>query len=232
MTTIRDNLASVRGAIAEAESLAKRPAGSVRLLAVSKTFPAEDVAEALACGQTCFGENRVQELASKVPVLPASVEWHLIGSLQSNKAAKAAALAAWIHSVDSEKLVRKISAAASSLGKTVNILLEVNSGEDAKTGFRSGDDLRASLETALALPGLSVRGLMTMAPLGSTESELHRVFAALRERRDTLAKEFGIALPELSMGMSGDFREAIAEGATIVRIGTAIFGGRTYPAAN
>ena len=230
MDTIRDHLASVREAIATAEAAANRPAGSVRLLAVSKTFPAEDVAEALACGQTCFGENRVQELASKVPVLPPSVEWHLIGSLQSNKAAKAAALASWIHSVDSEKLVRKISAAAVALGKTVNILLEVNSGEDSKTGFRSADDLRASLEAALALPGLSVRGLMTMAPLGSTEPELHRVFASLRDTRDTLAKEFGVALPELSMGMSGDFREAIAEGATIVRIGTAIFGGRTYPA--
>ena len=230
MNTIRDHLASVREAIAAAEAAANRPAGSVRLLAVSKTFPAEDVAEALACGQTCFGENRVQELAAKVPVLPDSVEWHLIGSLQSNKAAKAAALASWIHSVDSEKLVRKISAAAVALGKTVNILLEVNSGEDSKTGFRSDDDLRASLEAALGLPGLSVRGLMTMAPLGSTEPELHRVFASLRERRDALANEFGVALPELSMGMSGDFREAIAEGATIVRIGTAIFGGRTYPA--
>ena len=230
MNTIRDHLASVREAIAAAEAAANRPAGSVRLLAVSKTFPAEDVAEALACGQTCFGENRVQELAAKVPVLPDSVEWHLIGSLQSNKAAKAAALASWIHSVDSEKLVRKISAAAVALGKTVNILLEVNSGEDSKTGFRSDDDLRASLEAALGLPGLSVRGLMTMAPLGSTEPELHRVFASLRDTRDTLAKEFGVALPELSMGMSGDFREAIAEGATIVRIGTAIFGGRTYPA--
>ena len=230
MDTIREHLAAVRDAIAAAESAANRPAGSVRLLAVSKTFPAEDVAEALACGQTCFGENRVQELAAKVPVLPATVEWHLIGSLQSNKAAKAAALAAWIHSVDSEKLVRKISAAAAELGKTVNILFEVNSGEDAKTGFRSDDDLRASLQAALALPGVSVRGLMTMAPLGASESELHRVFASLRERRDVLAKEFGVALPELSMGMSGDFREAIAEGATIVRIGTAIFGGRTYPA--
>ena len=226
MNTIRDHLASVREAIAAAEAAANRPAGSVRLLAVSKTFPAEDVAEALACGQTCFGENRVQELASKVPVLPDSVEWHLIGSLQSNKAAKAAALASWIHSVDSEKLVRKISAAAVALGKTVNILLEVNSGEDSKTGFRSADDLRASLEAALSLPGLSVRGLMTMAPLGSSEPELHRVFASLRETRDALANEFGAALPELSMGMSGDFREAIAEGATIVRIGTAIFGGR------
>ena len=230
MDTIREHLAAVREAIAAAESAAGRPAGSVRLLAVSKTFPAEDVAEAIACGQTCFGENRVQELASKVPVLPASVEWHLIGSLQSNKAAKAAALAAWIHSVDSDKLVRKISAAADALGKTVNILLEVNSGEDAKTGFRSGDDLRASLEAALGLPGVSVRGLMTMAPLGASEPELHRVFASLRERREALAKEFGVALPELSMGMSGDFREAIAEGATIVRSGTAIFGGRTYQA--
>ena len=230
MNTIREHLESVREQIAAAEAAAGRPAGSVRLLAVSKTFPAEDIAEAFAYGQTCFGENRVQELASKVPALPDSIEWHLIGSLQSNKAAKAAALAAWIHSVDSEKLVRKISAAAVALGKTVNILLEVNSGEDSKTGFRSADDLRASLEAALALPGLSVRGLMTMAPLGSTEPELHRVFASLRDTRDALAHEFGVSLPELSMGMSGDFREAIAEGATIVRIGTAIFGGRTYPA--
>ena len=230
MNTLRDHLQSVRDRIADAEAASGRPAGSVRLLAVSKTFPAEDVAEAFACGQTCFGENRVQELASKVPVLPAEIEWHLIGSLQSNKAAKAAALAAWIHSVDSEKLVRKISAAAESLGRTVNILFEVNSGEENKTGFRSADDLRASMEAALALPGIRLRGLMTMAPLGSDEAALHRVFASLRMQRDALEKEFGVALPELSMGMSGDFREAIAEGATIVRIGTAIFGGRTYPA--
>ena len=114
MNTIRDHLESVRAQIAAAEAAAGRPAGSVRLLAVSKTFPAEDVAAAFACGQTCFGENRVQELASKVPALPDTIEWHLIGSLQSNKAAKAAALASWIHSVDSEKLVRKISAAAST----------------------------------------------------------------------------------------------------------------------
>ena len=168
----------------------------------------------------------MQELASKVPALPGEIEWHLIGSLQSNKAAKAAALASWIHSVDSEKLVRKISAAADSLNKTVSILFEVNSGEENKTGFRSADDLRASLEAALALPGIQVRGLMTMAPLGSDETTLHRVFAALRAQRDALEQEFGVRLPELSMGMSGDFREAIAEGATIVRIGTAIFGGR------
>ena len=226
MNPIRDHLESVRERIAAAEAAAGRPADSVRLLAVSKTFPAEDVAEAFACGQACFGENRVQELASKAPVLPAGIEWHLIGSLQSNKAAKAAALASWIHSVDSEKLVRKISAAADSLGKTVNILFEVNSGEENKTGFRSSGDLRASLEAALALPGIHVRGLMTMAPLGSDEAELHRVFASLRTQRDALEQEFGVKLPELSMGMSGDFREAIAEGATIVRIGTAIFGGR------
>lgn len=226
MNTILDHLESVREQIAAAEIAAGRSAGSVRLLAVSKTFPAEDVAEAFACGQTCFGENRVQELASKVPALPGTIEWHLIGSLQSNKAAKAAALARWIHSVDSEKLVRKISAAADALNKTVNILFEVNSGEENKTGFRSPDDLRASLEAALALPGIRVRGLMTMAPLGSDEATLHRVFASLRAQRDALEQEFNMKLPELSMGMSGDFREAIAEGATIVRIGTAIFGGR------
>ena len=229
MNTIRKHLESVLEQITAAEAAAGRPAGSVRLLAVSKTVPAEDVAEAFACGQTCFGENRVQELATKVPVLPGTIEWHLIGSLQSNKAAKAAALASWIHSVDSEKLVRKISAAADSLNKTVNILFEVNSGEENKTGFRSSDDLRASLEAALALPGIQVRGLMTMAPLGSDETTLHRVFASLRAQRDALERDFGVKLPELSMGMSGDFREAIAEGATIVRIGTAIFGGRASP---
>ena len=230
MNTIREHLESVREQITAAEAAAGRPAGSVRLLAVSKTFPAEDVAEAFACAQTCFGENRVQELASKVPALPGTIEWHLIGSLQSNKVAKAAALAGWIHSVDSEKLVRKISAAVDALNKTVNILFEVNSGEENKTGFRSSDDLRASLEAALALPGIQVRGLMTMAPLGSDETTLHRVFDSLRAQRDALERDFGVKLPELSMGMSGDFREAIAEGATIVRIGTAIFGGRTYPA--
>ena len=229
---IAENLKSINERIANALAKSGRPADGARLLAVSKTFPAEDVAEAFACGQTCFGENRVQELASKVPALPAEIEWHLIGSLQSNKAAKAAALASWIHSVDSEKLVRKISAAADSLHKTVSILFEVNSGEENKTGFRSADDLRTSLEAALALPGIQVRGLMTMAPLGSDEAALHRVFAALRTQRDALEQEFGVKLPELSMGMSGDFREAIAEGATIVRIGTAIFGGRTYPQHN
>ena len=128
--------------------------------------------------------------------------------------------------------MRKISAAADALGRTVNILFEVNSGEENKTGVRSDDELRVSLEAALALPGIALRGLMTMAPLGSDEAELHRVFASLRTRRDALEREFGLKLPELSMGMSGDFREAIAEGATIVRIGTAIFGGRTYPQHN
>ena len=229
MGSIRDNLKSVRERIERAAELAGRAPGSVRLLAVSKTFPAEDVAEAFRCGQRDFGENRVQELEMKVPRFSEQdgPVWHLIGHLQTNKAAKAAAFAHWIHSVDSVRILEKLDHSAE---RDIQILLELNmSGEEAKTGLAGGyESLRNLLEAALAARHLKVCGLMTMAALGADEKLARSTFAALRELRDRAEREYAIRLPELSMGMSADFEYAIREGATIVRIGTAIFGGRDY----
>lgn len=230
MSLITEHLTQIRTRISTLAAQSGRPENSVRLLAVSKTFPASDIAEAIAAGQVSFGENRVQELAEKVPVLPASADWHLIGQLQSNKAVKAVLLANWIHSVDSLHLLEKIGRAASVNQKKINILLEVNSGEENKSGFRSVDDLKQTLEHGLSMEYVEIKGLMTMAPMDAQDAELHRVFADLRNLRDRLQAQFEVKLPELSMGMSRDYPQAIAEGATMVRIGTAIFGGRTYSA--
>ena len=227
MSAIAQNLAEVRKAVADEARKAARKDDSVRLLAVSKTFPAEDVKEAYDAGQRMFGENRVQELETKAPLLPADIEWHLIGHLQSNKAAKAVEYASWIHSVDSEKLLERIAKAAEQRGKVMNILLEVNiSGEESKFGLRDYEEIRSIASSALQMPNIRLQGLMTMAEFDATETRLHETFAGLRTMRDRLEKELDIALPELSMGMSSDYPAAIDEGATIVRIGTAIFGRR------
>lgn len=229
MTELQEKLAEVRANIAEAAKNARRDAASVRLLAVSKTFPADDVLEALAAGQIEFGENRVQELETKVPVCGPETVWHLIGHLQTNKAEKAVGLAEYIHSVDSVKLLNRINAAAEKHGKRQKLLLEVNvSGEESKFGLSGYDAVRETAEHALSLANVQLLGLMTMAPLDAPDSVLHATFGGLREFRDRLEREFSIRLPELSMGMSHDYPIAIAEGATIVRIGTAIFGGRNY----
>ncbi len=226
--SIADNIAQIRAKIAEYAVAGGRPADAVRLLAVSKTFPAADIAEAReTANQFMFGENRVQELVEKAPVLPDDIQWHIIGHLQSNKAAKAAELAHWVHSVDSEKLLNKLQAGAEAANRTLNILLEVNwTGEESKSGIRSADDALRLVEKAAACKNLQLRGLMTMAEFDATEARLRETFSGVRELRDRMERELGQTLPELSMGMSGDFREAILEGATIVRIGTAIFGRR------
>lgn len=229
MTELQEKLAEVRANIAETAKNAGRDATSVRLLAVSKTFPADDVLEALAAGQIEFGENRVQELETKVPVCGPETVWHLIGHLQTNKAEKAVGLAEYIHSVDSVKLLNRINAAAEKHGKRQKLLLEVNvSGEESKFGLSGYDAVRETAEHALSLANVQLLGLMTMAPLDAPDSVLYATFGGLREFRDRLEREFSIRLPELSMGMSHDYPIAIAEGATIVRIGTAIFGGRNY----
>lgn len=227
-TALTENLRAVRKQIEDCARKAGRNPNSVRLLAVSKTFPAADIAILRETGgQTMFGENRVQELAGKAPVLPQDIEWHLIGHLQSNKAAKAAELAAWIHSVDSEKLITRLENSCATSGKILNILLEFNwTGEETKTGIRTPDTLRTLTELALASPHLRLQGLMTMAEPGADKKRLRQTFAGLRMIRDRLQKEFNTPMPELSMGMSADFQEAILEGATIVRIGSAIFGHR------
>ena len=223
---VAGQLEKVREDVAAAVDRAGRAAGSVRLLAVSKTFPKEAVEAAYAAGQRLFGENRVQELAVKNPSLPNDIEWHLIGHLQSNKAAQAVELSDWIHSVDSAKLLARLDRLADSAPRKPRILLEVNiSGETTKFGAGRDEALRLA-ELAAGSGNLDFRGLMTMAPFGADSRELRGVFAATRELRDSMESKFGLVLPELSMGMSSDFREAVLEGATLVRIGTAIFGKR------
>jgi pyridoxal phosphate enzyme (YggS family) len=221
MSTIADNLRLIRARIAVAARAAGRDPDSVQLCAVSKTFPVAAVEEALAAGQTLFGENRVQEALEKIPLV-LQARWHLIGHLQSNKVRKILPLVEMIHSVDRADLARDISRIALELGLRCQVLLQVNvASDDAKFGFTAGGarDAFAELTT---LPGLDIRGLMTIPPL---EGDPRPHFAALRRLRDELATP-AHPLPELSMGMSGDFPAAIAEGATIVRVGSAIFGGR------
>ena len=226
--SVRERLAAVQARVAAAAARAGRDAATVRLLAVSKTVPLPLVREAYAAGQRLFGENRVQELVGKVGALPPDAEWHLIGHLQGNKARPALACARLLHAVDSLALLDRLNRLAAA-GQRQDVLLEVNiSGEASKFGLPP-DVLEPVLSTAVQLPHLRCLGLMTMAPYGADQAALHRVFGGLRDLRDRLATRLGAPLPELSMGMSGDFETAIAEGATIVRVGTAIFGARPEP---
>ncbi len=225
---IQNNLELIRRQIAESARRAGRAPESVRLVAVSKNHPAAAVLAAYAAGQRVFGENRPQELRDKRPLLPADCEWHMIGHLQSNKVRQVVQNAAWIHSVNSIDLLQRLNRIASECGGCPRILLEINmSGEVSKSGALP-EAARGLLEEALRSSHLDCRGLMTMAPYEASEAELRRCFGGLRELRNRLAAEFGVPLPELSMGMSGDFGVAIEEGATLVRVGTAIFGERDY----
>ena len=225
-TDIPDNLAKVRQAISEAEKAAGRPDGSVQLVAVTKTHPVDVIQEAIDAGQLIFGENRVQEARAKIPQVSLRVEWHLIGHLQSNKVRVALPLFQLIHGVDSVELLADVDRIGAELGLFPRILLQVNvAGEASKFGFSPGK-LLEQIETIVAFKRVNIEGLMTIPPLGASAEHSRRYFVALRELRDRLAKESGFALPELSMGMSGDYQVAIAEGATMVRVGTAIFGER------
>lgn len=223
---IVERLAEIRQQIRLAAEAAGRDPASVRLLAVSKTVGADAIRQAYDAGQRDVAENRVPELAAKAEVLPADLTWHLIGHLQSNKARLALRHAAWVHSVDSAALLERLEAIAAADQRQPVVLLQINlSGEATKSGV-GAEAAPALLRTALACPHLRCRGLMTMAPYAAPEDTLRAVFGGLRRLRDRLQDDTGEALPELSMGMSGDFRTAIAEGATVVRIGTALFGPR------
>jgi hypothetical protein len=205
---------------------AGRPAAEVRLLAVTKTHPAAAAEYAARYGLRAVGENRVQEGMEKRAQCTMPLAWELIGHLQSNKAKLAVAHFDRVQSVDSEKLLRVLAQAAEAQSKTLPVLLQINAGNDpAKFGAEPAEAPRL-LELALALPTLRVEGLMTIAPLSEDRDVARRTFANLRTIRDTLSAQFGVALPELSMGMSGDLAEAIAEGSTLVRVGTALFGQR------
>lgn len=223
MPTIAENLAAVRARIEAAAARAGRNAAGVQLIAVSKTIPPEIMSEAVAEGVTTFGESRVQEAKAKIPQLPGKLQWHLIGHLQTNKAREAVELFQMIHSVDSIRLARELDKCAGQPSLTVPVLLECNvSGESTKFGFKP-DEVMEMLAELNALRRLEIRGLMTMAPFFEDPQEARPTFSALRELRDQLQQRHGIPLPALSMGMTNDFEVAIEEGATMVRVGTAIF---------
>jgi pyridoxal phosphate enzyme (YggS family) len=226
MPSLAENLESVRENISAATRRAGREASSVQLIAVSKTYPAEVIREVVDAGQELFGENRVQEALIKVPALPGSLRWHLIGHLQSNKVRKALPLFELIHGVDTTDLAKDIDRIAAEEGMYPRILLEVNvSGEGSKHGF-SPENMERELEGLLALPRVQVEGFMTMAPLAQDPEAARPYFAALRELRDRMSQKSGIPLGTLSMGMSGDYQVAVEEGANLVRVGSAIFGSR------
>ncbi|SRR6266481_6282915 len=223
---IAENLEMVRTAISRAEQASGRAPGRVELIAVSKTHPPEVVQKAVNAGQLVFGENRVQEAKAKIPELPSKLRWHLIGHLQSNKVRVALGLFEMIHGVDSVELLGEIQSSAKQLGAFPKILLQVNvSGESSKFGFLPEGLLRQT-ESILRVDRVEILGLMTIPPLAPREEDSRKYFIRLREVRDRIEKEYGILLPHLSMGMSGDFRVAVEEGATLVRVGTAIFGER------
>jgi pyridoxal phosphate enzyme (YggS family) len=226
MALIAANLQAVRSRIARAAQAAHRHPGDIALVAVSKTFPAGHIAEAFAAGQKAFGENHVQEAVEKTTVLAAlALEWHFIGPIQSNKTRLIAECFQWVHSVDREKIAQRLNAARPDGAPPLNVCIQVNvSGEAAKSGVTAGEE--AKLADAIArLPRLKLRGLMAI-PEPTTDVTLQRRrFALLRELKDRLAAR-GHALDTLSMGMSDDLEAAIMEGATMVRVGTAIFGPR------
>jgi PLP dependent protein len=220
------NLDAVRAVISAAERASGRATGSVEMVAVSKTHPVEIIRQAYDAGQLIFGENRVQEAKLKIPNLPAKARWHLIGHLQSNKVRQALPLFELIHSIDSVELLEDVQRIALDLALFPRVLLQVNvSGEASKFGF-APNKLILQVERIVAADRVQIEGLMTMPPLAADPENSRKYFAQLRELRDRLAQEFRFPLPHLSMGMSGDYRVAIEEGATLVRVGTAIFGER------
>jgi pyridoxal phosphate enzyme (YggS family) len=227
MTEIAENLERVRAQIADAAKKNGRSPGDIELVAISKTHEAEKVRAAFDAGQQLFGESRVQEARAKIPLLPSALRWHFVGRLQKNKIRHALPLFELFHSVDSLPLARDMNRIAEEEGVHPRILLEVNvAGEGSKIGF-APESLGSEMDALLDLPRLTIEGLMTIPPLAAEAEASRRYFVALRELRDQFAGQFQILLPQLSMGMSGDFAIAIEEGATLVRVGTAIFGKRT-----
>ncbi|MGQ9687899.1 MAG: YggS family pyridoxal phosphate-dependent enzyme [Desulfobaccales bacterium] len=228
MTLISQNLREIHRRLHEAAVRAGRNPAAVRLVAVTKTVDLERLREAVAAGQTLFGENYVQEAKAKIAALGPGLTWHFIGHLQSNKAKAAVELFELIHSVDRLRLAQALDQAAGRLGKIQDILVQVNlAGEATKSGA-APEEVPELLRKISQLPHLQVLGLMTMPPWFPDPEEARPYFRALRELRDRLRRLKVVEgeLPELSMGMTSDFEVAVAEGATLVRLGTAIFGAR------
>ncbi len=230
MSVIEDNIREIRENIAEAALKSGRKPSEVQLMAVTKTVDDDRILEAIEAGVDIMGENYVQEAKRKIEKMDVNVKWHMIGYLQSNKAKYAVKLFDMIHSVDRMGLATELDKRSAAAGRVTDILVEVNvSGEESKSGIPA--DRAQDLITQISmLENLSIRGLMTMPPWFDDPEDARPYFIALRKLRDEIITENinGVEMRELSMGMSGDYRVAVEEGATIVRIGTAIFGARVY----
>jgi PLP dependent protein len=223
---LAENLSAIQQRIADACARAGRAPETVTLVAVSKSQPPEAVSEAAGLGLTLFGENKVQEAKAKIPLCPGRLRWHMIGHLQTNKCRDAASLFEMVQSVDSLHVAAELSRRAEQAARRLPILLEVNAvGEASKFGYRP-EQLLADLGALNALPRLEIHGIMSVPPWTPEAEKVRPVFRQLRELKQRCEQVLGAPLPHLSMGMSGDFEVAIEEGATMVRIGTAIFGER------
>ena len=221
------NLKAVQQRIEAACARAGRDPGSVTLVAITKSQPPEVVCAAAAAGLSLFGENKVQEAKAKIPACPGRLRWHMVGHLQSNKCRDAVSLFEMVQSVDSLHLAEELNRRAEQAAKRLPVLLEVNAvGEASKFGFRP-EQLLADLPRINALPRLEIHGLMTVPPWTPDPEKVRPVFGQMRELKERCEQLLGAPLPDLSMGMTGDFDVAIEEGATMVRIGTALFGERT-----
>lgn len=231
---VRSNLEKIKSSISDAERLSGRKEGSVKLLAVSKFHPAQAVLDALNAGQTVFGENRVQEACSKFEEIYKThpeTELHIIGTLQKNKVGHAVGICSCIESVDRIDLIKEIEKHCGQKNKTIRILFEYHTGEESKSGFVSYNDLLEAVRYCAegGAPHIIPAGFMTMAPFTDDEKKIHASFALLRETSEKIRHEFPqLAMETLSMGMSADYRIAVEEGSTEVRIGTAVFGEREY----
>ena len=228
--SIAENIARVREKIADAERKAGRKEGSVALMAVSKFHPAGSVLEAMAAGQRLFGENRVQEATEKFAEVAArqpGAELHLIGTLQRNKVAKIITVASCVQSVDREELLSEIERQAAARDLSIRVLFEFHTGEESKSGYPDRDSLFRSIDLLAAMPHVRCSGLMTMAPFTADRDAVRASFSALKSLQDECHRRYSaLDFSILSMGMSADFELAIAEGSTLVRVGTAIFGER------
>jgi len=223
---LSENVSVVQRRIEAACERAGRPRDSVALVAVTKGQPPEIVSEAARLGLNLFGENKVQEAKAKIPLCPSRLHWHLIGHLQSNKCRDAVELFEFIQSVDSLQLARELDKRAEQAGRSLPVLLEVNAvGEASKFGYRP-EQLLADLLGINALKRLVIHGLMTVPPWTPDPEKVRPVFRQLRVLKEQCEQLLGAPLPQLSMGMTGDFEVAIEEGATMVRVGTALFGAR------
>ena len=229
MASIAENLGRVRRIITQAAAKVGRSENGIELVAITKTHPVERIREGVEAGQTLFGESRVQEARAKIPELPSNLRWHFVGHLQKNKIRHALQLFELFHGVDSLALAQEMNRIAAEEGGHPRVLLEVNvAGEGSKFGFNP-ETVCAEMESLLALPRLSIEGLTCIPPLAEEAESSRKYFVQLRELRDSLEKEFDVKLAQLSMGMTQDFWVAVEEGATLVRVGTAIFGERKRP---